>query len=145
MPVQTLDLILQEHKRTPAQRLYLYGMDRSRIKNRLAIYDMDMPWRSKSQSEDTTYGWSEGDWWMHSHVCNVPQDYMIAYDELVKVKDEVGNVKVTEDIERPGYKRVLTSLLNFGCIVPSKVLDEWLQDSSLKFCDPWLRMRYKVN
>lgn len=132
MPISTLDLILKSHQRNPWQTLYLYSW-KEHYGNKAVICDMDKP-RRNGVPYDTRFGWSETDWWNNSHIMNVPKDYLLPLGHIDKK---------TEEVTRRGYKDTLVALLSEGCVIPSRCLDDWLQDNSLKFCSPDLRLYYR--
>lgn len=146
MTPETLKLILETHKRFPSQHLYMFTW-RHGPSDRWTIYDMDLP-RRRGIPADQRKGWSSTDWWTHSTVCNVPSTFMHRWSEKVMVKEEsgmAGGRLRSRDVEeiRPGYKEILMRLLREGCVIPSRVLDDWLGDDSRKFADPstWLLYR----
>jgi len=139
MPITTLRLILNEHKRYPWQPLYIFQWRHS-PPNVVTIYDMDMP-RRKLVTEDYRIGYVEQDWWNNSVVTNCSQDFLVPMTQVSRK---------TGDVLRPGYKDVLMRLLAAGAIVPSRCLDDWLLkawtgEDSRKLCAPELRINYKRN
>lgn len=148
MTPATLRLILDTHRRNPWQRLYLFNWHGG-MQDRYGLYDLDLPQR-KRMTEETRMGYEESDWFINSCLGTIPADYMRAWSRRVVVREEYGRpdgelaTRMVEE-ERPGYKLILMQLLNEGCIVPSRCLDDWLLDDSRKFAAPELRVRYLEN
>src|ERR1043165_6762476 len=102
VPITTFNKILKEHKRAPWQGLYLWDW-RFGPPGKLSLFDTERPRRHK-MLDDAIKGYSESDWWNHSHLGAVPSDFMYAYN--IEKRDG--------EVLRIGYKVILTKLLRGG-------------------------------
>ena len=127
MSLQTLVDIMNTHRRHPWQRLEPFSW-RHGPEGKVTIYDYDMP-RRRAPRWDEIHGLGDVDWQVHSYVCNCPD---------AEITRDGGGGK-------PGYRRMLIQLVDEGCVIPSRCLDDWLESPghSRTICAPELRLFYR--
>jgi hypothetical protein len=128
MPFSVFLDILREHQRVPGQGLGPFTW-RHGPPGVATIYDYHAP-RRNGILPNHRVGYEEADLNIHSQILNCPSTGM--------------RINGVPDVA-PGYRKVLVSLLSRGCVIPSACLDQWLGDDSRKFCDPQLRLFYRMD